>query len=288
MGRVTKLLTAVVMLTIPTGIAYGLPVVVPDFAVDPSGLQFTIEPVPAGDPGSINLGGDPTLQYGVTSDPDGTLNTMKMSWEQNVPDAEAQAGWQLVFGEDPDIRNQQIILSINPPGGWTNALGLVIPSPGNPLQGDLFQGISSLQVRAIDNLGVLAGGWGFNTDMDLLLPPGNDPLAAGGVSLQCNFMQTVTINVGNGPAPASAIVAGGPGGPFIAPNFLIGGNGNFANIGTLQFFENGILQGGVNVIPGQPLPGLANYWDHITVTPEPTTFSLLALGGLALLRRRRW
>lgn len=289
MRCVNKLLAVAAMAAIPAGVAQALPINVADFSVDPSGPQFTIQPVSASDPGSINLVGDPTLQYGVSSVPDGTPNTMKMSWEQNVSDMEAQAGWELVFGLDPDIRNQQIILSINPPGGWTNAAGIPIPSPGNPNPpvNDLFQGIRSLQVRAIDNVGALAGGWGFNTDMSLLMPPGNDFLAAGGVSLQNNFMQTVTINVGNGPAAGSAVVAGGPGGPYIGPNFLVGGNGNFANISKLQFFENGILQGGVQVIPGQLLPGIANYWDHIAVTPEPATGSLLALAGLALLRRRR-
>lgn len=268
--------------------AYALPIEVSNFASNPSGSQFTIGPVPVSDSGSHNLAGPPSLTFGVTS-PDGTANTLQMSWEQYVGGMEAQAGWQLVFGEDPDIRNLQIILSIHPPGGWTNAAGVQIPSPGNPgaPNFDLFQGISSLSVRAIDNLNVLAGGWGFNTDQDLLLPPGNDPFAVGGVSLQCNgMMQIVTINVLNGPVAGSATVTGGLGGLFVGPNFLIAGNGNFGNIKTLQFFENGILQGGVNVVPGQIVPGLHNYWDSITVTPEPATAVLLGLGGL-LLRRRK-
>ncbi len=273
----------------PVGIVQALPIEVPDFATDPSGLQFTIEPVPITDPGCINLAAEPNLYFGDISEPDGTTDVMRMEWSQDDPGMEAQAGWQLVFGEDPDLRGQQISLSINPPGGWTNAAGIPIPNPGNPAMGDLFQGITSLQVRALDINNVLAGGWGFNTDMAGLLPPMNDPLAAGLVSLQCNWMQVVTINVtAASPAAGDAVVSLGPGGPFIAPNFLIAGNGNWANIGTLQFFENGVLQGGVNLIPGQTnYPGINNYWDHITVTPEPTTLGLLMLGGFALLRRRR-
>ena len=99
----------------------------------------------------------------------------------------------------------------------------------------------------------------------------------------------MTINIGNGPVAGSATITplGGFPGPFTGPNFLIGGNNNFANIAKLQFFENGILQAGVNVNPGQPVPGLLNYWDSIIVTPEPSTASLLAFGLLALLAAGR-
>ncbi|MEE9212169.1 MAG: hypothetical protein V3U29_05900, partial [Phycisphaeraceae bacterium] len=255
MTRTMHLSAAAAYVALSAAIAHALPLVVPDFATDPSGAQFTIQPVAKNDPGSNNLAAAPELTFGVTS-PDGTDNTLLMEWEQKPgggQDQEAQAGWELVFGTDPDIRNQQIILSIFPPGGWTTAAGVpIVPGPGNPGIGDLFQGIRDVSVRAIDNVGALAGGWGFNTDEDLLFgPPVNDPLAAGLHSLANNSLQTVTINVGLGPAASSATVTGGPGGPFIGPNFLIAGNNNFANIARLQFFENGIFQGGVTVVPGQ-------------------------------------
>ena len=290
MTRSIHLIAAASLVALSAAIAHALPVVVTDFAVDPSGAQFTIQPVAVADPGSENLAGLPTLAFGVTSQPDGTLNTMKMTWEQGeFTGDEAQAGWELVFGTDPDIRNQQIILSINPPGGWTNAAGVPIPSPGNPGVGDLFQGIRSVQVRAIDMGGALAGGWGLNTDEALRFGlPVTDLLAASLHSLANNFMQTVTINVGPGPVVAgSATITGGPAGALTGPNFLIAGNNNFANIAKLQFFENGILQGGVGVIPGQTGPGLLNYWDHVTVTPEPATLGLLVVSGLAMMLRRR-
>jgi len=280
---------ALLFLAIPAGSAYALPIDVSDFATDPSGAQFTIGPVSTGDPGSINLATDPTLEYGVTS-PDGTANTMQMSWQMATEGVEAQAGWELIFGEDPDLTGQVISLSINPPGGWVNFKGNPVPNPGDPTKAkpDVFQGITSLEVRAIDMAGALAGSWGFNTDQALLNPPANDPLMAGGVSLLCNVMQTVNINVGL-PIAGSAIVSGDPMGPWIGPNFSTGGHGNFTNIGTLQFFENGVLAGNLNVVPGQTVPGLNNYWDHITVTPEPSiaTLLFLGIGGLAMRRVNR-
>ncbi|MCH7751728.1 MAG: hypothetical protein IH898_06180, partial [Planctomycetes bacterium] len=171
--------------------SHALPISVPDFANDPTGAQFTIQAVPKTDDNSDNLAATPQLTYGVTS-PDGTDNTLLMEWSQkNGPSADlpAQAGWELVFGVDPDIRNLQIILSIFPPGGWTDAAGNPIGSPGNPgvPNFDLFQGIFSLSVIAIDNLGFQAGGWGFDTDQDLLFPLGS---GLGAFSLANNFMQT--------------------------------------------------------------------------------------------------
>ena len=123
-----SIVTSLCLLMFVSGLAYATPVVVPDFAVDPSGTQFTIQPVALSDPGSINLAGLPSLDYGITSVPDGTEDTLMMSWEQEST-GDAQAGWELVFGEDPSLINQQIILSINPPGGWTDAAGLPFPGP---------------------------------------------------------------------------------------------------------------------------------------------------------------
>lgn len=184
----------------------------------------------------------------------------------------------LVWGDDPDIRNTQISLSINPPGGiW-----------GQP---PVFVGIMNVAVVAVDIGGLIAGGWGFNTDMvGIAGAPANDLFAAGLISLQNNFMHNVLINVGNGPLAQSATVTplGAPfPGPFIGPNFTVPGqpgNLGFGQIGSLWFFENGILRGATG-IPGQPIPRLVNYWDHVSVLqiPEPTTVVLLGLGALLLI-----
>ena len=170
--------------------AHALPVIVPDFAVDPSGPEFTIQAVSATDPNSNNLAADPILEFGVTSVPDGTANTLRMTWEQATPDLEAQAGWELVFGTDPNLQNQKITLSINPPGGFAG------PGP-------VFVGIISVSVIAVDFGGNVAGGWGFNTDVAGLLGVGNDPLALGLSSLQSNVMQNITIDIGLGPVAGS-------------------------------------------------------------------------------------
>jgi len=242
--------------------------------VDPSAL-------PAG---FGNLAGPPELTYGVRSEPDGTENTLEMRWDPIDSEQESAAGWGLVWGQDPDIRNTQISLSINPPGGfWPNPL----PPPPN-----LFVGIMNVAVVAVDIGGLIAGGWGFNTDMrGLAGAPANDMFAAGLISLQNNFMHNVLINVGNGPLAQSATVTplgGAPfPGPFIAPNFVVpgaAGNLGFGQIGSLWFFENGILRGATG-IPGMGIPGLVNYWDHLIITriPEPTTVVLLGLGGLLLM-----
>ena len=255
-----------------------LPVIIPNFAVDPSGDAFTIGPVSKFAVGSTNLVATPSLTFGATSVPDGTLDTLKMSWDADVEGGEAQAGWELVFGADPNLFGGIISLDIQPPGGW---LGGNVGAPGG------FAGILSAEVRALDNLGNLAGGWGFNSDQAGFVPLGNDLAAAGGASLENNQINNVIISVGAGPTAGSASVSNTQG-AFIAPNYTIPGNNNWANILTVQFFENGVLQGGQTVIPGQTSPGLNNYWRNILITPEPSSFLLgcLALVSLLSVRRR--
>jgi hypothetical protein len=232
------------------------------------GDEFFIEPV-VGDPALGTF--TPDLYFGEESPPfvpgeEPTADTLMMAWGPDSPtaaDFQGEAGWELVFGEDPDLRNVQISLSINPPGG--------IDVNGN------FNGISSVSIVAIAVGNIVAGGWGFNTDQaNPLNPPVDDPTAAGLVSLQNNAMHTVTINIGTGPVAGSATIVG-PSGSVVGPNSLIGGNNDFANIISLQFFENGILQANVDltaVIPGQVFPRLVNYWDHVTFTLPPPTVDI--------------
>lgn len=278
-ARKLCLIALAALLAMLPAASLALPVIIPDFASDPSGLQFTIQAVPETNPLSINIAQPPELQYGQTSQPEPVLGTLSMQWDPIDPNLEAQAGWELVFGSDPDLRNASMSLSVLAPGG-VDAAGL-------------FVGISTISVVAVDNLGFVAGGWGFNTDQaGSLPPPANDLLAGGGVSLFSNAMHNVFINFGFAPAAGSAIItpiAPPLGGPVIGPNFLIPGNNNFANIGSLQYFENGILRGQTFIpgIVGQA--GLINWWDHLSIvqTPEPTTMLLFGGGLIALARKRR-
>ena len=143
---VLVLLVAVVMWT-PGAMA--LPVEVPDFSSDPSGPEFTIGPIPAFEGLSANIAGPPLLTFDELDPVTGTDDVLVMSWEPVNPNEPAQAGWELVFGADPDLTNETISLSINPPG-----IGGVGPPAG----------ITHLEVVIIDINGFSAGGWGFNTD----------------------------------------------------------------------------------------------------------------------------
>lgn len=288
MKRFLVILCAVFV--IPAVIAQALPIVVPDFGADPSGPAFTIGPIAPGDGLSNNIAGPPTLTFGVTDPVTGTADVLQMNWEP-VNEAEpAQAGWELVFGTDPDVRNQVLSLSINPPG-LNNPQGLAA--------------IMHLEIVIRDVNGLSAGGWGFNTNQSGGIGPGalflgNDPAGTFKspvpaplinpppiASLANNWMQVVNINIGNGPVFGSANIIGGPLGPLIGPNYLIGGQGgNLAQAASLEFYENGVLAGSQSV-PANATPGLNNYWDHVSLTPEPMTLSLLVLGGLGIMRRRR-
>jgi hypothetical protein len=63
-------------------------------------------------------------------------------------------------------------------------------------------------------------------------------------------------------------------------------NNNYPLVGSLSFTQIG----GMGFITGAPLPGNVINWSVNTVVPEPSTYALLVLGGLALFfvaRRRK-
>jgi hypothetical protein len=262
--------------------AWGKVLEIPNFALPPSGGAYYIDPILPGVGRTTNISTAPVLTYGATSEPDLTANCLQMTWQPTNSSMEARAGWKLTFGTDPNLINHILSLSINPPGG-------IVPGPvGQP---NFFVGILSATIDILDINGFSCGAWDFNTDQMGLFPPANDPLAKGFSSLVNNVMNTVTINLGNGPVPGSATVSGVDRNflPFnyVAPNNIWAPQGgNLAKAASIDFYENGLLRGNVQ-IPGQGVFGATNFWDHVTITPEPATLALLGLGAAGLVARRR-
>jgi hypothetical protein len=257
--------------------AWGKVLEIPNFALPPSGGAYYIDPIQPGTGRTTNISTAPVLTYGATSEPDLTANCLQMTWQPTNSSLEARAGWKLTFGTDPNLINHILSLSINPPGGF-----------------DLlnnFVGIVSATIDILDINGLSCGAWDFNTDQMGRLPPANDPGAIGLTSLVNNVMNTVTINIGNGPAAGSATVSG-VGRNFLPFNYVAPNNiwapqgGNLANAASIDFYENGWLRGNVQ-IPGQGVVGATNFWDHVTITPEPATLCLLGAGLAGLVARRR-
>jgi len=254
--------------------------VIPDFpsGFDPQGFQ--VNPIPPGERGSNNLREAPNLTYGVES-PDGMQNTLQMRWDPVDSQQPSQAGWELAFGQDPDLTWHTLSLSIFPPG-WVDAAGNFV---------GIFS--SEIQIRGPAPGRPLIASYGFNTDQLVPPPPVNDPGMVGLVSLQNNAMNTVQILFDpNGVAGRATVWNPLSPGGVIAPNFSTGGSLNFTNAMTIEYYENGNLRGltGIPGLTGPAGTGLVNWWDHASLTPpipEPITLVLLPIGAMAVLRRRR-
>jgi MYXO-CTERM domain-containing protein len=95
-----------------------------------------------------------------------------------------------------------------------------------------------------------------------------------------NVNNTITITV----APKGF---GGPGEATPVSNSFFDNGMDPALTARIGADENGnwVRFANFNPVTGQPQPW--NYWTTVTVTPEPAMLSVLALGGLAMIRRRR-
>jgi hypothetical protein len=279
---------------------------IPDFATDPSGLGYSIEAMPITYPGVNNVTAI-TIEFGEEDDT-GTTDMLRMNWQPGNADLPSQAGWSVIFGQDPDVTNHTLSLSIRAPGP-----GVPAAPPG---------GMTQVEVHIVDTAGLSCGGWGFNTDQFFAalpavpVPMGNDPLALGKAPVPYlagmpqiasmalgglppppgvppMFVHNVTINIGNGPVAGSAVVLG-PGGPLVAPNYIIPAvaGSSLANAARLDFYENGVLVAPNVAIPIGAPAGLNNWWTNIQLTgpppvAEPGVLSLAALGVVGMLTRRR-
>ena len=266
--------------------AQGKSILISNFQSDPSGPGFQIMPIGPTQGASQNILAPPELHYGVTSG-DGTPNCLQMIWQPTELNQDARAGWTLKFLQDPDLTNHILKISVHPPGG-------LFPNP-NPPPNQLFAGITTIDVGIVDVAGKSVGRWSFNTDQAGLLARAQDPLANNLVTVENNWVSWVTINLGNGPAPNSAVVTDRFGNTYAGPDNIIPGNGGLiSQAAWLDYYENGNLRGQTQ-IPGQgPITGLFNYWDSVSLNldpmvPEPATLLALSLGlaTLGAYRRRR-
>ena len=205
---------------------------------------------------------------------------MGMGWGQNdgPPLSEGYyiAGWKYTYGEDPNLTNQQLLFDVNPP--------VVSPATGAVI---VTLGIGLQDVNGKER------SW---TYLCVAPPPGPGVLVR-------NMMNWVQVNVapanlGGAPDALHDLVPPPPGG---WPGPLPMGPWDLAAYADNGFdptqcvsivgIENGKVpaNGAINCpTPGSPYNrNQFNWWGALLVTPEPGTLSLLALGGLALIRRRR-
>lgn len=277
---------ALAIMAIFTTFVQAKEVSIPSF---PDQLPSSIVPVPPGNGRSYNISAAPTLTGGMTS-PDGTVNCLQMEWASASPHEEARAGWRYLFGQDPDLTNHWMGMSVHPPGAW-------IPDPQNPLGPFVFSGVKQIEVCIADVNGLIITGWGFNTDQAGTIPLWNGGLGdgIGGTSVRNNFMTTtVNISIGNGAVAGSAWVTDplNPG-VYIAPNYIVPKTSplTVVNAFSLDYYEDAIFRGSY-VVPGTGVQvnGDCNWWDHINVTsvPEPGAWAMLVCGALAALICGGW
>lgn len=162
-------------------------------------------------------------------------------------DVEYYAQWLYVYDEDPSLVALTLNATVFAPVG-INSISLGIYQQANPLPGG--------PVRA----------WDWNVGP--------------GTNIPHNIATTVSITIAA--AGLGSVNEATP----VANSFFDNGV-NPANINAIGADENGnwVRFAQVNPATGQPQPW--NYWVSVSVTPEPATIALLALGGAVIVRKRK-